>query len=85
MDEETLEPVQRGRLFQLKLRRNAAARKDALASIRPRPQGNWQVRIGGRVRGRWLVLPTRAAAERAANDHYNAAMQAYLGIGGEAR
>lgn len=70
-----------GRLVQLKFKRNREARAEALASIRERPQGNWQVRVGGRMRGRTVIAPSRAAAERIANDYYNDAIATALGIG----
>ena len=60
-----------GRLFRLRLRRSQAARDDALAGVRRRPDGRWQVRIGGRMRGRTLVFASRQAANEAVGFHYN--------------
>jgi hypothetical protein len=64
--------ARRGRMFRLRLIRNQAARSEALASIRQTPKG-WQARLGGRMRGRTETFGTKAAAERAVNDHYNEA------------
>jgi len=63
--------VRRGRLFKLRLKRSHAARHDALASIRQRPDGAWQARIGGRMRGRTLVFGNASEARRAVHEHYN--------------
>jgi hypothetical protein len=71
------ELVRTGTLLKLRLRRNAAARAEALASIRPTPKG-WQARIGGRMRGRTETFPTRAAAERGVDAHYNEAAHAFV-------
>lgn len=68
------EALDRGRLFTLRMRRNAAARRDALETVRQRPDGQWQARIGGRMRGKVVLCPTQARAEAAVNDHYNEAL-----------
>lgn len=71
-------PTEVGRLFRLKLKRNHEARQVALASVRERPDRKWQARIGGNLRGRTYVYPTRRAAEAAVNEHYNEAMLAAI-------
>jgi len=76
------EPVNRGRLFKLKLKRNRAAREDALATVRRRPDGAWQARVGGRVRGRWLVFRSEAEARQAVREHYDRAMFEHVTGGG---
>ena len=63
-----------GRLFQLRLERSAAARTDALTSIRQLPCGRWTARIGGRLRGRTETFLSRRAAEMAVKAHYDDAM-----------
>lgn len=68
------EAVDRGRLFMLKLRHNRTAREEARKTLRQRPDGQWQVRIGGRFRGRTVVSPLRAVVESAVEEHYNALM-----------
>lgn len=73
-----LEPVNIGRLFKLKAARNLAARVDALASIRELPRGGWQVRIGGRLKGRTEQFRTRPEAVAAVHSHYNALMHAFI-------
>lgn len=65
-----------GRLFHLRLKRNADARRAALDSIRCRPDGRWQARIGGRMRGKTEVFATQRAAEAAVNEHYNSKLAA---------
>ena len=72
------EAKRRSRQFRLKLKHNREARQDALGSIRDFAQGGVVVRIGGRVRGELLRFPSRASAERAVNEYYNAAMQTWL-------
>ena len=66
------EAVDRGRLFRLQLLRSKAARDDALATIRELPSGWWQVRIGGRMRGRTVRVNKRQYAVDMVNEHYNA-------------
>ena len=80
-----LAQIDRGRLFQLKLRHNAASRAKALESIRqtsPRIGGMlpaiWRVRIGGRMRGRTDYFYSREAAEKAVHDHYNELMMQFI-------
>lgn len=73
VDEEH-ELVNAGRLLMLKLRRSAEARRDALASIRSLPSGKCQARIGGRIRGKREQFENRAAAVKAINAHYDAAL-----------
>lgn len=72
------EAVNRGRLVQLKFRRSHAARQDALASVRQRPDGKWQARIGGRMRGRTEVFRSRQTAEAAVNEHYNDRLMEFI-------
>lgn len=75
---EEHELVDLGRLFRLRMRRSLAAREEALSSVRPRPDGRWQARIGGRIRGETRAFVSRAEAERAVHDHYNEAMLAWV-------
>ena len=70
--------VDKPRLIKLKFKRNCYARTEALAAIRRRPDGKWQARIGGKIRGRTDVFSTRGRAEQAVNDHYNDVMMAWL-------
>lgn len=63
--------VDRGRLLQLKLQRNEAARIEALGSIRLTPLGKWQVKIGGRRHGAWQTWTTRRLAEQHVESYYN--------------
>lgn len=67
-----------GRLIHLKFRRSAAARAQSLASIRQRPDGQWQARIGGRMRGRTEVFRSRQAAETAVHEHYNTCLMTFI-------
>ena len=75
---EELAAARLGRLVKLKFRRNMQARQAALASIRPLPNGRLQARIGGRMRGRTESFPSRVAAERAVNNHYNEVMMQFI-------
>lgn len=68
------EQLRRGRLFQLKLRHNKAARDAARETLRERPDGQWQARIGGRLRGRTVVSPLRRVVEAEIEEHYNGLM-----------
>lgn len=77
-DDHDKERVHTGRLFTLRLKRSAHARQTALESIRQLPNGRWQVRIGGRVRGRTLEFSSRRSAEEAVHDHYNEAMLQFV-------
>jgi hypothetical protein len=70
--------IRRGRLFQLKMKRNRAARLDALETVRQRPDGLWQARVGGRMRGITVVAATQKQIEAMVNDHYNERMLAAL-------
>ena len=63
-----------GRLFKVKLHHNHQARRTALASVRQLPNGQWQARLGGVVRGQAAEFPSRRAAEQAVHAHYNEAM-----------
>ncbi len=83
-DPET-EAVNLGRLTRLKFKHNAAAREGALQSIRKASPAIgealpaiWQVRIGGRMRGRTDYFYSREAAEQAVHDHYNDQMLAFV-------
>ena len=50
-----------GRLFRLKLDHSRRSREEALATIRQVPPlGLWQVRVGGRMKGRTVVTLTKA-------------------------
>jgi hypothetical protein len=60
----------RGRRFRRKLRDNAQARRQALESIAPGPNGTWQARVGGPVRGTLRTYLSRDEAERDVNAHY---------------
>jgi hypothetical protein len=71
MDATSTEPVNKWRLWRLKLKRNHEARQDALATVRQVPSGHWVALVGGRTRGAMLTFGTRQAAVDAVNDHYN--------------
>lgn len=71
-----MEGVRHGRLFHLKVRKNGEARRDAYATLRQRPDGQWQARIGGRLRGHTCVRLTRRQVEAEIDEHYNAALLA---------
>lgn len=73
----TAEIVNEGRLFTLKLRRNAEARAAALATLWRRPDGLWQARVGGKIRG-CTVTGSRRSVEIAIDDHYNAVMLTFV-------
>ena len=66
-----------GRLFMLRLSRNAASRQAALASVAP-AGAVWTARLGGAVRGTTYRFRTRDAAVRAVHDHYNAALMRHV-------
>ena len=66
-----MKPVDRGRLFALKLKHNFKAREAAMQSIGLYVDERWHVKIGGQVRGKWHDYTTRAAAVQAVNDYYN--------------
>lgn len=68
------EQLDRGRLFRLKMHHNCHARQQALATIRQRPDGQWQARIGGRLRGRTVVHRLRRVVEADVNAHYTERM-----------
>ena len=72
-----IKPVDKGRLFKLKIQKNHEARQAALQSIRPTPRG-WSVKIGGAVKGKTVVMPSKERAVQAVNDHYNDAMMAVI-------
>jgi len=63
--------VDKWRLWRLKVKRNHAARQDALASVREAPGGYWLARVGGRMRGTTIVAGSRSAAEAMVHAHYN--------------
>lgn len=63
--------ARKGRLVQLNFKRSLAARRDALASIRPLPNGRWSARIGGRMRGSTRVFWAKDEAERAVHAYYS--------------
>lgn len=71
-------PVNRGRLFKMKVDRNRDARQSALSTVRELPRGGWQARVGGPVRGRLVLGVSRAAVERAVNDHYNSILHDWV-------
>lgn len=75
-----LVPVDRGTLFQLRIRKNHEARQAALQTIRMRPDGQWQARIGGPIRGRTMHEPTRTRIEQRVHEHYNEARPARQAI-----
>lgn len=62
----------------LRFRRNAESRAAAHRSLHQQPNGRWSVRIGGPVRGCLRTFATRAAAERAVDDHYNELMLRFV-------
>lgn len=64
-------PVPGAQLLAMRMRRNAVAREEALKTIRDLPNGRWMVRVGGRVKGRSIVVNTRNEAVTAVNQHYN--------------
>lgn len=70
--------ARRGRLFKLRLQRSRAAREDALASVRQLPNGRWQARIGGRMRGKTVQFASRDLAQHAVHTHYDLAMLAFV-------
>ena len=71
-----------GRLFQLKLKRNYAARVKALESIRlvspGRAGSRWEARIGGKMRGRTVRFASKASATYAVGYHYNEQMMQFV-------
>jgi hypothetical protein len=75
-------PTELGRLFQLKLKRNYAARVAALESIRlvspGRAGSRWEARIGGKMRGRTERFASKDAATYAVNYHYNEQMMQFI-------
>jgi len=71
--------VNRGRLLALKLKHNRVCRERSIATIRPLPNGTWQARIGGFVRGHTCVYPSQVLAEKAVNAHYNETLMKFLG------
>ena len=75
-------PVDRGRLFGLKLKKNSEARQAAFKSIREvvrRGQvSGYSVRIGGAVRGRVVTARSRERAERLVEEHYNEEMLKFV-------
>lgn len=73
-----LVPVDRGRLFGLKLKKNHESRAAALKSIRELPDGRWQVRVGGAVRGVTVKVGSKVLAEQYAHQYYNEAMLAWV-------
>ena len=77
-----LRPVDRGKLFGLKLKKNHEARQAALKSIsevvfRGQVVG-YSARIGGATRGRTHCEPTRARCESAIHAYYNGQMLAFV-------
>lgn len=66
-----LAPVDRGRLLQVKLARNAHAREEARTTIRQGPGSTVEVKLGGRAHGTWYRFPNRVSAEQAVDAHYN--------------
>ena len=71
------QPVNRGRLFALKIKHNHEARQMALASITPE-SGGYKARIGGRVRGAWNFFASQTMAEAAINAYYNEQLLAFV-------
>lgn len=71
-------PVRAIQLLAMRIRRNAAARADAIQTVRQLPNGRWTVRLGGRMRGHSVVVDSQPLAVQAANDHYNAWAQRIL-------
>lgn len=71
---EEHENVRIGRLFALKLKRNAEARRIAHATIRQLPNQRWQARVGGLVRGFYVIRTRRAVVEKFIDDYYNQKM-----------
>ena len=69
--EPSSRPVPANKLLAMRMQRNAAAREDALKTVRMLPNGRWTVRVGGKIKGRSVVVNTRNEAVAAANDHYN--------------
>lgn len=66
--------LDRGRLFRLKMHHNCHARQAALATIRQRPDGQWQARVGGKVRGWTVVHRLRRVVEGDVHAHYSELM-----------
>lgn len=71
------EPINEGRLFGLKVKRNAEARKQAQETIRQRPDGQWQAKVGGAQRG-WMVVGAKRSVEAAIERHYNDALYSFV-------
>lgn len=63
-----------GQQFALLLDASAKARAGAKATIASPTPGVWVARIGGGVRGELRRFDSRHAAEKAIDDHYNAAL-----------
>ena len=75
---QALAPVDRGRLFALKLKHNFAAREEAMQSIGLYVDERWHVKIGGLVRGKWYDYASRADAVKAVNNYYNECALAFV-------
>ena len=77
-----LRPVDRGKLFGLKLKKNHEARQAALKSIRPVPSGQHEAqfiaRVGGAVRGVTIRVASRSLAEQYVHAYYNEQMLAFV-------
>lgn len=67
-----------GRLFKLRLKRSAAARRAAQASVTEVFAGCWQARIGGDKRGRVVTFPSEKAARSAVDGHYDRRMREFV-------
>lgn len=80
------EPVNRGRLLQLKLKSIGSSRANAHQTIRPLTglhKGMFEARIGGRLHGKRQRFASRQKAEGAVDAHYNEqAMRAVLASNG---
>lgn len=72
------QPVNVGRLFRLKLERNREARARSMATIRQLPNGRWQAKVGGLIKGTFIVHQTRREVELAVDAFYNAKMNEFV-------
>lgn len=84
-----LPPVDRGRLFRLKLKKNYEARQATLCSIREVFErgviAGYAARVGGAVRGKVVRAVKRETVERIVNEHYNSEMLAFIEREGQRR
>lgn len=75
---KALAPIDRAKLFGLKIKYNHEARQASLKSIRELPGGFWQAKIGGAVRGRLYKSVSRRLVEQEIHEHYNSEMMKFI-------